>query len=94
MISPVIFYNLTISMITLMQYFLVPYVLTGTTAFPGYPEGSTNFPMVYFYKQAFTYFNMGYGATIAWVIFIIALGLAAFLFGTAKYWVYYAGEKQ
>jgi multiple sugar transport system permease protein len=93
MISPVIFYNLVIGTITLMQYFLVPYMLVGTTNFPGYPEGSTNFIMVYFYKQAFTFFNMGYGAAIAWVIFLIALGLTAALFATAKYWVYYAGEK-
>jgi multiple sugar transport system permease protein len=95
MLSPVIFYNLVIGMIILMQYFLVPYTLApGTTAYPGYPQGSTNFIMVYFYKQAFTFFNMGYGAAIAWVLFLIALIFTLILFGTAKYWVYYAGEKR
>lgn len=93
MISPVIFYNLVIAAISLMQYFLVPYMLVGTANFPGYPDGATNFTMVYFYKQAFTFFNMGYGAAIAWVIFLIALSLTVILFATAKYWVYYAGEK-
>ncbi len=93
MLSPVIFYNLTVGTIVLMQYFLVPYVLTGSSLYPGFPEGSTNFIMVYFYKQAFMFFNMGYAATIAWVIFLISLALTALLFGTAKYWVYYAGEK-
>lgn len=93
MLSPVIFYNVTIGLIVMMQYFLVPYVLTGSSLYPGFPEGSTNFIMVYFYKQAFMFFNMGYGAVIAWVIFLLSLGLTVLLFGSARYWVYYAGEK-
>lgn len=98
MISPVFFYNLVVGLIVLMQYFLVPYILVnpnaGASAYPGYPQGSTNFIMVYFYKQAFSFFNMGYGAAIAWVMFAIALMMTLILFGSAKYWVYYAGEKQ
>ena len=90
MISPVIFYNLIISVITLLQYFLVPYVLNNGT---GFPEGFTRFNMVYFYKQAFTFFSMGYGAALAWLQFVIALILTLVLFGTAKYWVYYASEE-
>lgn len=91
MISPVIFYNLVLGVIGLMQYFLPPYVLNGGN---GFPEGTTRFIMVYFYKQAFAFFNMGYAATIAWLIFAVGLVLAAILFGTARYWVYYAAEQQ
>lgn len=98
MISPVFFYNLVIGLIVLMQYFLVPYVLVnpnaGTAAYPGYPDGATNFIMVYFYLQSFSFFKMGYGAVIAWVMFAIALFLTVALFGSARYWVYYAGEKR
>jgi multiple sugar transport system permease protein len=98
MISPVFFYNLVIGMIVLMQFFLLPYILVnpnaGTGAYPGYPDGATNFIMVYFYLQAFSFFNMGYGAAIAWIMFLIALVLTIALFGTARYWVYYGGEKQ
>lgn len=90
MVSPVIFYNLILSVVGLMQYFLVPWVLNGGT---GYPEGSTDFYMIYFYKQAFSFTNMGYGATLAWLIFIIALIITIFLFATARHWVYYAGER-
>lgn len=89
LISPVIFYNLVIGLIGLMQYFLQPYVLTGGT---GFPEGTTRFIMIYFYRQAFAFFNMGYAATLAWLIFLIGIVLAAVLFGTARYWVFYAGE--
>jgi multiple sugar transport system permease protein len=54
----------------------------------------TRFFMVYFYKQSFDFFNMGYGATLAWLMFIGALILTIILFGTAKYWVYYAGGER
>ena len=87
-----------VGIIVLMQYFLVPYILVspnaGSAAYPGYPEGATNFIMVYFYLQGFSFFNMGYGATIAWIMFLIGLLLTVGLFSTARYWVYYAGDKQ
>ena len=98
MISPVFFYNLVVGLIVLIQYFLVPYILVnpnaGAAAYPGYPDGKTNFMMVYFYLQSFSFFKMGYGAAIAWVMFVIALVITVTMFGTAKYWVYYAGEKK
>ena len=90
-ITPVIFYNLIIALIGLLQYFLVPYVLNGGS---GAPSGRTNFIMVYFYRQTFTYFNMGYGATLAWLIFIIAFAITLILFQTSRKWVYYGGGKE
>jgi multiple sugar transport system permease protein len=89
MISPVIFYNLILGLVGLLQYFLTPFVLNGGT---GYPEGKTNFFMIHFFNNAFGYADMGYGAALAWLMFIIGLILTLSLFGTAKYWVYYAGE--
>lgn len=89
MITPVIFYQLVLGVIGSLQYFLAPFVLNRGT---GFPEGMTRFYMVYFYKQSFTFFSMGYGATLAWLMFIVALVLTIVLFGTAKYWVYYAAE--
>ena len=91
MISPVIFYQLALGVIGLLQYFLTPFVLNRGD---GSPQGTTRFIMVYFYKQAFAYFNMGYGATLAWAIFIVALILTVVLFGSARYWVYYAGGEK
>ncbi|MEO1164452.1 MAG: sugar ABC transporter permease [Chloroflexota bacterium] len=89
MVTPVIFYNLVISVVGLMQYFIVPWVLNGGD---GFPEGTTRFMMIQFYQQAFSFQNMGYGATIAWFIFIVALVLTIGLFATGRYWVYYAGD--
>jgi len=89
MVTPVIFYNLIISVVGLMQYFIVPWVLNGGD---GYPEGTTRFMMIQFYQQAFAFQNMGYGAAIAWFIFIVGLIITIFLFATGRYWVYYAGD--
>ena len=89
MISPVIFYNLVLSLIALLQYFNTPYVLNGGS---GFPDGSTYFYMIHFFKQSFGFLNMGYGSTIAWFMFLIALAITLLLFGTARRWVYYAAE--
>lgn len=87
MISPVIFYNLVLTVIGVMQYFVVPYVVTRGT---GNPNNSAYFFNMHLYKTAFTFSDMGYGATMAWLIFLIALGLTILLFLTARRWVYYA----
>jgi multiple sugar transport system permease protein len=91
MISPVIFYNLVLSVVGLMQYFQVPYVLNGGS---GYPEGTTFFYLIHFYRQSFQFLNMGYGSAIAWLMFVIALAITGTLFATARHWVYYAGERR
>lgn len=87
MISPVIFYNLVLSVIGLMSYFTVPYIVTRGT---GQPNNSAYFFNMHLYRTSFVFFDMGYGAAMAWLIFAIALILTIFLFTTARRWVYYA----
>ena len=70
MISPVIFYTLILAIVDVLQYFLVPLVLNHGTGEPG---GATNFLNLYIYKNFFTYQNMSYGATLAWLLFGITL---------------------
>lgn len=91
MISPVIFYNIVLSVVGLFQYFLVPLVVNQGTGIPG---GTTLFYNLYLYKTFFTYQNMSYGSTLAWFLFIVILLVTVVLFGTAKYWVYYAAESR
>jgi multiple sugar transport system permease protein len=90
MITPVIFYQLVLNVIFAMQIFLPAFVLNQGS---GEPEGATRFFMVWFYKQSFTFLNMGYGATLAWLMFIFSLVVTVVLFGTSRYWVYYATEE-
>jgi len=88
MISPMIFYNLVLLVIGLFQYFILAWILGGPQS---NPAEATLFYNVYFYKQAFSYSNMGYGSTLAWVLFVMAMTVTIVLFGTQKYWVYYSG---
>jgi multiple sugar transport system permease protein len=89
MMSPVIFYTLILGIVEVLQYFLVPLVLKNGTGEPG---GSTNFFNLYLYKNFFTFQNMSYGATLAWLLFAITLVITLLLFAGARRWVYYAGE--
>jgi ABC-type sugar transport system permease subunit len=91
MISPVIFYNLVLSIVGLFQYFLVPLVVNQGTGRPG---GATYFYNLYLYRTFFTFQDMSYGSTLAWFLFAVILVVTIILFGTAKYWVYYAGESR
>ena len=89
-ISPIILYNLVIYLIAVLQYMVPPLVMNHGD---GSPAGMTNFITVYFYRQGFNFFNMGYGATLAWLIFAIASTLVFLAFKISKKYVYYAGEK-
>lgn len=89
LITPAIFYNLVLLLIGIFQYFLVPFVLTNGTGRPG---NATLFYAMHLYKTAFTYSDMGYGATMAWALFLVVLGVTGFVFWSARYWVFYASE--
>jgi multiple sugar transport system permease protein len=69
----------------------VPLVVNQGTGRPG---GTTYFYNLYLYKTFFTYQNMSYGSTLAWFLFLVILLVTIVLFGTAKYWVYYAAESR
>jgi ABC-type sugar transport system permease subunit len=90
MISPVIFYNLILSVVGLFQYFLVPLVVNQGTGAPG---GATMFYNMFLYKTFFYYQNMSYGSTLAWVLFLVILVVTLILFSTARFWVFYASER-
>jgi ABC-type sugar transport system permease subunit len=89
LMSPVIFYSITLGVIGVMQYFLVPLVLNSGDGRPG---GTTFFFNVHIYKTFFTFQDMSAGATLSWFLFVIILSITLLLFWSARYWVYYAGE--
>ncbi|MCI0712139.1 MAG: sugar ABC transporter permease [Chloroflexi bacterium] len=90
MISPIIFYNLILSVIGLFRYFEVPFILKEGSGDPG---GATMFFNIHLYQTAFTFKEMGYGATLAWLLFVMAMGATILIFVTARYWVYYAAAE-
>lgn len=84
MMTPVIFYNLIMGIISSLQTFNTAYII-GT-------NDSTKFIAVSIYEQAFVKWNMGYACAMAWVLFAIIFLLTGIVFKTSK-WVYYGDER-
>ena len=90
LMSPVIFYSLILSIVEVLQYFLVPLVLKNGNGEPG---GATLFYNLYLYKTFYTFQNMSYGSTLAWLLFGITVLVTFFVFRLSRRFVYYAGER-
>jgi len=67
LLLPTIITSSILSIIGSLKYFDLIFVMTG-----GGPNNATELMATYMYKQAFSYFNMGYASTIAFVMFLIA----------------------
>ncbi|KXK28110.1 sugar ABC transporter permease [bacterium] len=86
-ISPVIYFNLVMGIIHLLQVFVVPYIMT-----EGGPARSTLFYVQYLYDTGFRYLRMGYSCSMAWILFVIILVLTIVAtWATAKK-IYYMAE--
>ena len=90
LMSPILFYTLILGVIGVLQYFLVPLVLKNGT---GEPAGATMFFNLNLYLTFFSYQQLSYGATMAWLLFGIALVVTLALFRLSRRYVYYAGER-
>jgi ABC-type sugar transport system permease subunit len=90
LISPVLFYNLVIALIATFQYFTQAYVVSNGR---GDPDRATLFFNLNLYREAFGFFHMGYASALAWLLFVIVLGLTVVLFRTSRSWVYQAGDR-
>lgn len=87
MISPTIFFNLVMGVIGSFQVFTSSFVMT-----QGGPAYATLFYLLYLYQKAFQYFQMGYAASMAWILFIVILICTLLIFKSSSMWVYYEAE--
>jgi multiple sugar transport system permease protein len=71
------------------QVFTEAYVMTN-----GGPQKATFFYMFYLYTTAFQSFQMGYGAAMAWILFVIILILTMLVLRSSAVWVYYESERK
>jgi multiple sugar transport system permease protein len=81
LITPIIFYNMIIELISCFRKFTDAYIMGGA-------GGEGDFYMVNLYRQAFSFYKMGYATALAWILFAIILGLTLVINITKKYWVY------
>ena len=85
--SPIIFYNLIMSLNTNLQVVTPALALTN-----GGPGNSSMFLTYLMYRYAFKSNQMGYACAISFVIFLIIAVFTGILFSTSKKWVFYEGE--
>lgn len=86
MMSPIIFFNLVLGIINAFQTFTTVYLVTSGT---GGPENATLFLVLYIYRTGFRNQNMGYAATLSWVLFIILAILSFIIFKYLGSRIYY-----
>ena len=87
LMTPTIFFNTVMFLISSMQAFLQAYIMT-----QGGPNNATNFIVYYLYRQAFEFGNIGMANSLGWVLFLMIVGVSALLFWSSKYWVFYGDE--
>ncbi len=71
LLAPTTFIVVMLTLINTMQVFDQIYVMTG-----GGPSLSTLTLIQYLYYQAFTYYKLGYGSAVAYVVLVILVILA------------------
>ena len=93
MLSPYIFFNTIMGTIGALQTFETAYILGGTGGGSSTgPDDSLLVPVVYLFNNAFQYFKMGYASALAWLLFILILGLTLGQLKLAPRWVHYETE--
>jgi multiple sugar transport system permease protein len=87
MISPVVLFNVVVSIIGAMQVFVFPFIMTN-----GGPGTATRFYSMYLYDKAFLFGpQMGYACAMAWVQMVIVGIMTWVLFRMSRKNVHYRG---
>jgi len=103
MISPVLLFNLVMGIINSFQVFTTAFIAGGGSGgglSGGGPSGAAGGPldsmlmyMLYLYRHAFHYFDMGYASAMAVLLFVFILIMTLLIFRSSERWVYYAGRR-
>jgi multiple sugar transport system permease protein len=86
MLSPIIFFNVVVSLIASLQLFSQAQVMTN-----GRPADTSLFYVLYIFQQGFEYFHFGYAAALSWLLFVFILVLTVAVFRLARRYVSYEG---
>ncbi|MBW8351679.1 sugar ABC transporter permease [Bacillus sp. IITD106] len=89
MLTPTIFFNVIMGVISGFQIFLQAYIMTD-----GGPNNSSLFFALYLYYKGFKDMQMGYASALAWILLIITLIFTLIIFKASSRWVYYEDGNQ
>ena len=87
MISPTLFFNSVLACVAAFQTFEAAFIAT-----KGGPAYATWLYGLQIYHDTFELFDMGYGATLAWILFVCLSVFTFIQFRAARSWVFYSGE--
>ncbi len=90
MLSSVTFFVATISLIGSLQTLTQGYIMFDKD---GGNQNAALFYVMYLFKRAFEYFQMGYASALAWMLFLVIGLLTAAQFFISKRWVYYESDR-
>jgi len=93
MISGAMFFNVIVLTIAAFQVFDQAYVLFWRDQSNSSPEASL-FYAIYLFQQAFRQFDFGFAAAMAWLLFVIILGITLIQIKFGNRFVYYEGEQR
>jgi len=85
--TPIIFYNLLMALITGMQIVTPSLALTH-----GGPGNASSFMTYLMYRYAFISNQLGYACSISFVFFVIIAVFTVILFATSRSWIFYEGD--
>lgn len=93
LLSPTTFFVVIITLIRSFQIFDLVYIMTAPAAGEGGtlggPANSTNVLVISIFLNAFRYYRMGYGASQAYILFVIVAVITMINFRMQKRWVHY-----
>lgn len=87
MLSPVLFFNLIMQLISGFMMFTQAYIIT-----EGGPFDRTLVYIMYLFRRAFSFYEMGYASALAWILLVVIAIITVIIFRTAPHWVYYESK--
>jgi multiple sugar transport system permease protein len=87
LLSPTLFFVITITLINCFQMFDEPYFLTR-----GGPGVSSQTIAMHIYRKGFGEYHFGYASTLGLILFVVVLAVTVLMFAFQKKWVTYDTE--
>lgn len=92
MISGTLFFLVIVNTIAAMQSFTEAYTAYFGAGNTTYSNDAALFYVIYLFRQAFEYLNMGFASAMAWLLFAIIMAITAIQYVVGRKLVFYEGE--
>jgi multiple sugar transport system permease protein len=87
LMSPIIFFNILMSLVTNLQIFVPARALTR-----GGPNNSTLYMVLLIFREGFERNNFGHAAAVSFIFFLFIGALTGLIFATSRRWMFFEGK--